>query len=91
MKRPTQLCIREIRKRNIAFTSFAKSETSRVGAVGIAIGYRLASREVGVRDSVGRRFVSSPRRPGRFCGPPKLLSNRYRGPFPGDKAAGELS
>jgi hypothetical protein len=33
-------------------------------------------------------FFSSPQRPDRFRSPPSLLSNGYRGPFPGDKAVG---
>jgi hypothetical protein len=35
------------------------------------------------------RFLSSPQRPDRFCGPPSVLSTGYRaGSFPGGKAAG---
>jgi hypothetical protein len=52
---------------------------SRDSAVGIATGYGLDDREVGVRVLVGSRIFSSPRRPDRRWGPPNLLSNGYRG------------
>jgi hypothetical protein len=51
------------------------------GEVGTANGYGLDDREVGVRAPVGARYFSLPRRPGRFWGPPNLLSNGYRGIF----------
>jgi hypothetical protein len=40
-------------------------------AVGIATGYGLDDRVVGVRVAVGSRISSSPRRPDRLWGPPK--------------------
>jgi hypothetical protein len=46
---------------------------------------------VGFRGPVGSRIFSSPRRPDRFCGPPNLLSNGYRGSYPGGKATGTRS
>jgi hypothetical protein len=61
---------------------------SRDSVVGIAISYGLDGRGVGVRVPVGSRIFSSPRRPDRLWGSPNLLSNGYRGSFPGGKAAG---
>jgi hypothetical protein len=49
------------------------------GEAGIA---QSVYRETGVRVPVGSRIFSSPCRPDRFCGPPILLSNGYRGLFP---------
>jgi hypothetical protein len=51
-------------------------------AVGIATGYGLDDRVVGVRVSVGSRIFSSLRRPGRLWGPPNFISNGYRELFP---------
>jgi hypothetical protein len=52
---------------------------SRGSAVGIATGYGLDDRGVGVRVPVGSRIFSSPSRPDGLWGPPNLLSNWYRG------------
>jgi hypothetical protein len=57
-------------------------------SVGIATGYGMDGRGVGVRVPVGARSFSSPRHPDRFWGPPSLLSNGYRGPFPRTKRPG---
>jgi hypothetical protein len=58
------------------------SSQSRDSGVGIARGYGLDDREVGVRAPVGSRIFSSPRRPDRLWGSPNLLYNGYRGLFP---------
>jgi hypothetical protein len=39
------------------------------------------------RSSIPGREEFSPRRPDRLTGPPNLLSNGYRSPFPGGKTA----
>jgi hypothetical protein len=57
---------------------------SRDSAVGIATGYGLNDRGVGVRVSVGSRIFSS-QRLDRLCGPHPMGTG---GPFPGSKAAG---
>jgi hypothetical protein len=57
-----------------------KKKVSQVSIVGIATGYGLDGRGVGVRVPVGPRIFSSPSRPDRLWGPPNLLSNGYRGP-----------
>jgi hypothetical protein len=54
---------------------------SRDSVVGIATGYGLDDREIGVRVPVGPRIFSSPLRPDRLWDPPNLLSKGYRGLF----------
>jgi hypothetical protein len=48
-------------------------------SVGIAAGYGLEDRGVGVRVPVGARIICSPHHPDRFWEPSSRLSNRYRG------------
>jgi hypothetical protein len=55
---------------------------SQVSIVSIATGYGPGDWGVGVWALVGSRILSSPNRPDRLCGPPKLLSNGYQGLFP---------
>jgi hypothetical protein len=54
----------------------------RNSSLGIATGYELDDRGVGVRFPVGARIFSSPRHPDRLWGPSNLLSNGCRGPLP---------
>jgi hypothetical protein len=64
---------------------FESSGTS----VGIATGYELDDREVGVRVPLVSRMITSSYHPDRESGPPNLLPNAYRGLFSrGGKAAG---
>jgi hypothetical protein len=51
---------------------------SRDSSVGIATGYGLDDRRVGVGVPVESSIFYSPRRPERFLGPPSLLSSGYR-------------
>jgi hypothetical protein len=55
---------------------------SRDSAVGIATGYGLDDRGVGVEVPVRSRIFSSPRLPDRRWGAPNLLSSGYPEPFP---------
>jgi hypothetical protein len=54
----------------------------RDSVVGIATGYGLDDRGVGLQVTVGVRIFTSSRRPDRLWGPPNLLSNGYLGFFP---------
>jgi hypothetical protein len=56
---------------------------NRDNIVGIATGCGLDDRGVRVRVPVGSKVFSSPRRLDRLWGSPNLLSNGYRGSFPG--------
>jgi hypothetical protein len=66
-------------------TEFSRSSDS---VVGVATGYGLDDREVGVRAPVGARIFSFPCHPDRLWDRPNLLYNGYRGFFPGLKRQG---
>jgi hypothetical protein len=58
--------------------------------IGIATGYGLDEKGIGVRVPVGLRIFSSPRRPDRVWGPhPVSYRMGTGGSFTGGKAAGE--
>jgi hypothetical protein len=62
---------------------------SRHSAVGIATGYGLDDRGVGVWIPIGSRIFFSPQGLDRLWGPPSLLTVEYRGPLsPGVKRPG---
>jgi hypothetical protein len=73
--------------RSFYFTLELRYFRSRDSVVGVATGYGLDDRGVGVRLPVGSRIFSSPCRPDRLWGSPNLLSNGYRRLIPGGKAA----
>jgi hypothetical protein len=62
------------------------SMRSRVSSVSIVSDYGLDDRAIGVRFPAGSKYFSSILcvQTG-LCGPPSLLYNGYRGPFPGGK------
>jgi hypothetical protein len=64
-----------------------QKDGSRGSSVGIAPGYGLDDRGVGVRVPVESRIFSSPQRPDRLWGPPNLVFSGYWGLFPRSKAA----
>jgi hypothetical protein len=63
----------------LSVRNFTRSQHS---AVSIVTGYRLNDRGVEVWVSVGLRIFYSPHHPGRFWGPPSVLSSGHLGQFP---------
>jgi hypothetical protein len=80
-ERPSLRQILSVYPFKFCFNSLFIYAGSRDSAVGMAIGYGLDTRGVGVRVSIGARLFSSPCLQGRFWGLPSLLSNGYRGLF----------
>jgi hypothetical protein len=87
LQRTTRLCNNYVLK----YLDEFYASRSRDNAVGIATGYGLDGRGVGVRVPVGGRFLSPPQRPDQLWSPPSLLSSGYRRLFPRGKAAGARS
>jgi hypothetical protein len=59
---------------------------SRVSSGSIVSDYGLDDRAIRVRSPAGAKDFSCSLCPDRLWGPPSLLYNGYRGPFPGGKA-----
>jgi hypothetical protein len=76
------ITLRNTLHESYSFASFPGISYRRDSSVGIATGYGLDHRGVGVRVQVGSRIFSSTRRPDRFWGPSSLLLNRNGGLFP---------
>jgi hypothetical protein len=70
----------------VANSDISKKTSGRDSVVGIAIGYGLDDRGVGVRVPVGSRIFTSPRPPDRLWGPPNLLANDTAVKRPGREA-----
>jgi hypothetical protein len=68
--------------------SYLAKTTSTVSSVGIATGYGLDDRGIGVRVLVESTTFTSSYSPDRLWGPSSLLSHGYGSSFRGDKAAG---
>jgi hypothetical protein len=66
----------------------ARTSRAAVKQFGMGTGYGLDDRRVGVRVPVGSRIATSLYRPDGLWGPSSLISNAFKGLFPGDKTSG---
>jgi hypothetical protein len=87
------LCLREDRH-FMSYLHFIQNLwriRSRDSALDITTGCGLDDLRFGVRAPVGSRILCFPQRPDRLWHQPNVLSDGYRGLFPGGKAAGAWS
>jgi hypothetical protein len=75
-------------RKTYSYYSLSYSCTNRVSSVGIATGYGLEDRGVGVRAPVGLRISTSPYRAGRLLGPRNPIAIGYWRSFDGGRAVG---
>jgi hypothetical protein len=86
---PTESGIPEFVEKWKHFCSISKGDESRNSLVGTTTAYGLD--DCGSIPSRSKILFSTEERPGRLWRPLSLLSNRYRGSFPGGNATGAWS